>query len=44
VELEDRLKSRGLKTLLGAIGVLGDLERFEVLAPDDPLATPTGKA
>ena len=31
-ELEDRLQSGAIKTLMGAIGVLGDLERIEVLA------------
>lgn len=32
-DLEDRLQSTGIKTLMGAIGVLGELEHFEVFAP-----------
>ena len=31
-ELEDRLHASAIQTLMGAIGVLGDLERIEVLA------------
>ena len=34
-ELEARLHSRALGTLLGAIGVLGELESFDVLTPTD---------
>lgn len=41
-ELESRLQSSGIKTLLGAIGVLGELDQFEVLASSDPGGTRFG--
>jgi quinol monooxygenase YgiN len=35
-ELQHRLESTGIKTLLGAIGVLGELEDLQILEPNDP--------
>lgn len=35
-QLEHRLESAGIKTLLGAIGVLGELEGLQILEPSAP--------